>query len=275
MEIDFSDIIIKDIQSLITVYTNPGEIRHMANRPTTGISFVSRGKLTYEIHGQHYISDPGHAVLLPHQGTYDIYGIDKSESMLINFLTDPGLDNSDIYSFNLSNTGWYLNYFTQMDNLWTFKKSSYKLRCLAGLYEILAKLNDSVSSSYKPNYKFEYIRPSIDFLEANYNKSDITNEILAEKSNISTVYFRKIFTEKYNVSPMKYIMAKRIEKAQDMLRGKYSTITSIAEATGFNSINHFSRAFKSITGYTPFEYSKMCINDAQSSMDKPTGSHVL
>ena len=63
---------------------------------------------------------------------------------------------------------------------------------------------------------------------------------------------------------MKYVQIKRIEKAQDMLKSEFNTITNISEATGFNNIYHFSRTFKKITGYSPSEYSKYHIE----KMDK-------
>ena len=259
--IDFSDVVITNIHYFIAICLNTDRKQPMINRPYTGLIFVTHGRLLYEINGKSYVSDPNHALLLPRGGNYSITCIEKSESLLIDFLTEPPLDNSDIFSFNIGNNAWYLNTFFQLDNLWTFRKPCYKLRCMAGIYEILSKLNETGNISYHPNYKFEYIKPSIDYLEANYTNPNLTNDLLAEKSNISTVYFRKLFAEKYKVSPMKYVLTKRIEKAQDMLKGKYSSIASVAETTGFNSIYHFGRAFKKMTGYTPLEYSRNCIND--------------
>lgn len=252
-----SDMVIKNIQYFISIPLNRNDTKQIVNRTSMGLIFVSSGKLYYDINGKRYVSDPEHALILPQYGTYHITCVEKSESLLINFLTDPPLEIGDIISFNLGSHHGYIKYFRELDKLWTFKKPSYKLRCMAGLYDMLGRLNETKTSSYIPNYKYELIKPCIEYLEAHYNDPDLSNEQLAGKSNISTVYFRKIFTEKYGVPPMKYVRTKRIEKAQDMLRGRHSSITDIAMATGYKSFSHFSRAFKKVTGYTPSEYMQL------------------
>ena len=62
------------------------------------------------------------------------------------------------------------------------------------------------------------------------------------------------------MSPMKFVKNKRIEKAQEMLRGDEASITRIAESVGFTSINNFSRSFKGFTGYSPQEYKRISIH---------------
>jgi AraC-like DNA-binding protein len=256
--IDFSQMIIKQIHHLITIPLNQGEVRRVVIREWSGLIFASKGSLIYQIHGRRYVSDADHALFLPQGSTYEVTSSDKSTSHLINFLTDHPMDNSDLFILPVGNNTWYLNCFNQLETQWTFKKPSFLLKCMAGLYVILARLNDIESSGYIPNYRFENIKPSIDYLEANYNDPNLTNDLLAEKSNISTVYFRKIFKEKYHISPMRYVLIKRIEKAQNLLSGKYASITSVADATGFSSVQYFSRAFKNQTGCTPREYTRHC-----------------
>ena len=213
-----SDMVIKQIQYLISIPLNRNDTKQIVHRTSMGLIFVTYGKLYYDIGGKRYVSDPDHGLLLPQHGSYHITCAQKSESLLINFLTDPPLDVGDIISFNLGSRHGYIKYFHELDKLWTFKKPSYKLRCMAGLYDMLGRLNEAKTSSYIPNYKYELIKPCIDYLEAHYTDPDLSNEQLAGKSDISTVYFRKIFTEKYGVPPMQYVRTKRIEKAQDMLR---------------------------------------------------------
>ncbi|MDD5603127.1 MAG: AraC family transcriptional regulator [Eubacteriales bacterium] len=173
---------------------------------------------------------------------------------MVDFKISPPLETPEIFSFRVPNIAGLLSIYRHIDNLWTFKKQSYKLKCMAGLYEMFSLLNDTSLSPYCPGYKFEQIRPSIDYLEANYNNPEITNNMLSTKSGISTVYFRKIFTEKYGISPMKYLQIKRIEKAKDMLLSEIGSISNVSDATGFNSIYHFSRAFHNMTGYSPTEF---------------------
>lgn len=255
-DVNLTEVVIKDIYYFITINLNQNEMRSINNRGRYGLVFVSSGKLYYECNGRRYLSSPNHVLLLTQGSTYKIFCEEKSCCPLIDFETATPLNITGIYSFYLNDHAYMLRLFQQLDNLWTHKKSSYKLRCISGVYEMLARLNDLYDVQHTMDYRFEQIRPSIKYLEANYTNPELSNELLAEQSNISTVYFRKIFTEKYGISPMKYVQMKRIEKAQDMLKGFYQNVSSVAEATGFNSIYHFSRTFKDRTGHSPTEYIK-------------------
>ncbi len=251
---DISSYTITEIIYFIRIGLLKGDVVNIKDRPRTGMVFAPSGRIFYSYNGKSFVSDQNHVLILPEGGTYDLTCEKDSICPMVDFRISPPLEKPEIYSFNITNIRNILNIYNHIDNLWTFRKSSYKLKCMAGLYEIFAALNDSDSALYCPKYKYEQIMPSIDYLEANYSDPDITNELLAQRSGISTVYFRKIFTEKYGMSPMKYLHMKRIEKARDMLLSEFNTITGISEATGFNSIYNFSRAFRNVTGLAPTEY---------------------
>jgi AraC-like DNA-binding protein len=90
----------------------------------------------------------------------------------------------------------------------------------------------------------------------NYTDPFLTNEVLAGKCHVSEVYFRRIFKEKYGISPKQHIQNMRIKKAQALLRSEYMSIKAIAEMSGYASVYHFSRAFKRVSVYAPTEYIK-------------------
>lgn len=256
MKVDFSSMVILDIFYFITVNLNKGNTVQINNRERMGLTYAASGILLYNQNGKTIVSGQNNILLLPKGGTYSIYCEEKCTCPLIDFTPDPSFSISEIASFNVGSIGLVMSHFNKLDNLWTFKKSYYNLRCMSVLYEMLAELGRNNEAQYIPSYKYELIQPSINYLEANYNNPDLTNEILAEKSNISTIYFRKVFTELYGVSPMRYVQVRRIEKAKDLLKSEFNSITNISEATGFNSIHHFSRTFRKMTGYSPSEFSQ-------------------
>ena len=81
-------------------------------------------------------------------------------------------------------------------------------------------------------------------------------ETLAQSLNLSTRYFRKIFTAKYGVSPKEYIENKRWEKATTLLTTTSLTLSQIAEACGLTSAYYFSVRFKQHFGVSPSKYRK-------------------
>ena len=52
----------------------------------------------------------------------------------------------------------------------------------------------------------------------------------------------------------KYAIAQRVEYVKELLSYGEMTISEIADRTGYSSVAHLSRQFKSVTGLTPSEY---------------------
>ena len=71
---------------------------------------------------------------------------------------------------------------------------------------------------------------------------------------VSTVYFRKLFTQVYGVSPINYVKALRIKKAKEMLRSDYGSLSDVAQSLGYTSLYDFSRDFKKRVGTAPSRY---------------------
>lgn len=254
--INLSDLVIRNIHALNKVNIKISERKNRYNRERWAIAIKTNGKSMYESNGKKYFSDINHMILLPKGISYTFQCIEFGECFMIEFEAELNASNCEITCYKINNILEIITIFNRIEHLWTFKKPAYKIKCMAGLYEILAKLYEFDSVDYQLSSKFDLIKPAVNYLEEHYNDTSLTNEKLSALLGISTVYFRKIFTSIYNVSPMKYIQMIRIEKAKDMLVGDFSSITKIAENTGFSSIYHFSKSFKNLTGYTPSEFAR-------------------
>ena len=59
----------------------------------------------------------------------------------------------------------------------------------------------------------------------------------------------------FGLSPLRYLIRKRIEIAQEMLRDDRSlSVAEVARRCGFENPYYFARMFKRITGKTPSSY---------------------
>ena len=70
-------------------------------------------------------------------------------------------------------------------------------------------------------------------------------------------YARKLFIAEYKTTPLKFLLARRIEFAKQLLSRKSQVnlrINEIAESCGFADPAYFSRIFKKLTGVTPNHY---------------------
>jgi AraC-like DNA-binding protein len=77
---------------------------------------------------------------------------------------------------------------------------------------------------------------------------------LAILSGRSLSSFRRDFQAIYNMPPSHYIRQKRLEKARQLLLSTTMSVTDVCYITGFESIAHFSRLFKSNFHYSPSEF---------------------
>ena len=92
-------------------------------------------------------------------------------------------------------------------------------------------------------------------LEAIYKMNGhFTLEELGEKLNLSRKELDKVFSTVLNISPKKYIILVRINKALTALRKTNTSISEIAESVGYANQFYFAKEFKRLTGKTPTEY---------------------
>lgn len=89
-----------------------------------------------------------------------------------------------------------------------------------------------------------------------YKILEATTPIVCGWNFISTSQLCRLFRSELGMSPIEYRTSVRIKVAEGMLRGSYESITSVAEACGYESIYAFSKAFRLATGMSPTEWSK-------------------
>jgi AraC-like DNA-binding protein len=77
---------------------------------------------------------------------------------------------------------------------------------------------------------------------------------VAKAVNMSTFYFCKTFKKATGLNFTSYVSRVRIEKARNLLLNRNLRISEIAYEIGFQSLTHFNRVFKKITGQSPTEY---------------------
>jgi AraC-like DNA-binding protein len=80
------------------------------------------------------------------------------------------------------------------------------------------------------------------------------SSLLSEGLHMNYDSISALFTELEGITLEKYIIIKRLEKVKELLVYTEFTLTEIAYITGFSSINHLSRQFKDLTGFSPSHF---------------------
>lgn len=239
-----SNIIVSEIKQLFTVSSPKGRIEKIQNRKHFGLSFCTEGQITYTHNGEKTVSDVNHAVILPKGLTYTLKG-DKSGSFpVINFncVNAPFLT---IRSFPIENIRAYTNDFEKMKSLSLL--GGNQLEMMSIFYHMLHRI-------FSQNSNSSIVMPAMKYIEKNYGNPSITNKQLAQLCNISEVYFRRVFSEMYKMTPKQFLIDLRVNKAKQMLSEGCLKIGAIAEKCGFSNQYHFCRVIKEKTGLTPTDY---------------------
>lgn len=97
------------------------------------------------------------------------------------------------------------------------------------------------------------LRRTLDFIEANLSQ-DISLRQLAAVADLSPYHFARQFKAATGLAPHAFLIARRVERAKELLRRTDHPIASIAAAVGFSHQSHLNRHFNRLVGVTPARF---------------------
>lgn len=99
----------------------------------------------------------------------------------------------------------------------------------------------------------QYITDAKRYIAEHYNQ-DLTVQMIADSIGISRSYLQILFSRYGRRSIVTHINGVRIDKASYLLATTDMSVLDIALSTGYNSRQHFTRAFREHTGLSPRDY---------------------
>ncbi|MBQ8849777.1 MAG: helix-turn-helix transcriptional regulator [Clostridia bacterium] len=246
-----SELVITKVRSVSTMYSPENKRAKRTDRSRWAMIIKYEGETVYTSCGSRFLSDLNHLVLLPKGCSYEWQCTKAGYFCSVEF--DSDLTYTHPLVFSLKNGKRILNMIKELEYKRNIKKPTTELESIKDVYSIILTLIQSEPERYLPTEKQKKIAPAIEYISQNYNKS-ITNDELAERTGLSTVYFRKLFTETVGISPIAYAHELRIQKAKEMLRSDHGSLSDIAHSLGYASLFDFSRDFKKHCGIPPSKY---------------------
>ena len=98
-----------------------------------------------------------------------------------------------------------------------------------------------------------YMREALNYIEGNY-MHDISIEEIADASGLNRSYFSRIFKETFSLSPQRFLLQYRMNKAAELLKYSQLPINAVSSSVGYENQLHFSRAFRNVFNISPSEY---------------------
>ena len=111
------------------------------------------------------------------------------------------------------------------------------------------------SLSVKNGKAKELVAIAKQYMDENFDQG-ITVSEAASYVFLSQGYFTRAFRDELGISPMNYLMKKRIEKACKLLQNNEIKVSAISLQSGFSSPQRFNVAFRKQMGMTPMDYRK-------------------
>jgi YesN/AraC family two-component response regulator len=172
------------------------------------------------------------------------------------FITDVSSENIAINAFRAGAFEYFrkpVNLFSLQDTierLLTVKRTELERRRRVERLE-----SEDISSPITTDMPASLLR-AIHYIE-HHLSSAITLKALADEANVSKYYFCRLFKHHTGLSPKKFIVSRRIERAKELLNRKEDmNVSLVAMEVGFNDVSYFIRAFRKMTGTTPARLKK-------------------
>lgn len=169
-------------------------------------------------------------------------------------------DNTNFCIINLKNIrDTILHYLQNMLSEIEHKKPGHEVIC-QDLMEILIVLlgrQTNFSTMLTPVSKktSRLCGSTKRYIDTHYQEN-ITLDQLAEVCHVSKYHLAHVFTEEYGISPINYLISKRLTEAEHLLSTTDFSLSLISNTTGFSSPSYFAQIFKKQKGMSPTEFRK-------------------
>ncbi len=146
----------------------------------------------------------------------------------------------------------------QCFTLYNDKSSEREFLLSQRIYSILLTILHWVSvekASINISPQTEFMNNTINYIDNNiYSK--ITLDEIARHMNVSAYHYCRVFKKHFHITPMQYVLMKKIELSKYMLAYTHDAISTIASTLAFVDQSHFSKTFKHFEKQTPLAFRK-------------------
>lgn len=125
---------------------------------------------------------------------------------------------------------------------------------LLSLFIVLIMRNTSVIATHTTESKMSADCALIKRYIDSHFTYNFTLKELADKIFVNKYHLIHIFKKYIGMSPMNYILDKRIGEAKKLFENTDLNVSSVCKEVGFSNSNHFTQMFKKKEGMTPSQY---------------------
>lgn len=188
---------------------------------------------------------------------YVSFGVDSIFVKNIENKDDPDYDKY-IYRNVEKDKDYFIKSFDiinkEFDSNDIFSRSMANVKASEFVISLLRKYKNEfiITNDVKINKQIDYIK---NFIDNNYSE-DIKLEGLSKMAYMNKFHLISEFKQSYRVTPIDYLILKRIEVTKNLLISTNHSMEEISSIVGFNSQSYFNQVFRKKVGITPSQFRK-------------------
>ena len=124
----------------------------------------------------------------------------------------------------------------------------------ASIAALVSAANKLASDQHITQGRDERTIEIVSYIQQHY--TEVTLEELAKYCHLSVPYLSKYMKEKTGKTFQEVVREERLRRARTLLRETNQTAEAVAEAVGYENVEHFNRLFKKTYGVTPIQFKK-------------------
>ena len=242
--------------------------------PFTEIFFITSGQGTFQI-GDEIVSVKESDLILINPNCshtersvsssnpleYIVFAINNlaigiSPSTLNEDNSKDSLNTYKILNFNKKKSEILYNLNTLIKEL-EEKNLNYELACKSILTLFLIQVMRNTSSDIFITENFEKVNIECmkikNYIDSHYSEN-ITLDFLSNLTYVNKFHLVHLFTKEMGISPINYLINKRIDESKNLLITTNYSIRDISSIVGFSNSSYFSQMFKKIAGISPKDF---------------------
>lgn len=255
LNIETDELYIKDIFRVVISRLPRRFIPMGAPRENEAFVYTISGRCRYELDdGRIFEVEAGDVMFLPRGVDYSMEILsDEFRYIPCVFMlqTDEPCESTMIRPDNVA---LFDNLFHKLAKRHSITGPGQKQLRMSLLYQICAAIVQNGWRDYVPGSTRLRIENSRAYIQSHINNPRLRVAELAKKAEMSEVHFRKLFTNLYQVSPSTYILNERVNLAKELMALSELRLEDVAAQSGFSSLAHMCKVFKSVVGMTPGAY---------------------
>lgn len=188
---------------------------------------------------------------------YIVLGVDNLLLTYFNASTLMNNNNTkDLYVImHYDNKDLVLQYLDPLIKEIENKPPNYEIACKSLITLLIIFISRSYSKHFilkeEPQEKLNIECMKIkNYIDSHYSEN-ITLDFLADLTYVNKFHLVHSFTKQVGLSPINYVITKRIDEAKSLLTTTNYSIRDISSIVGFSNSSYFSQMFKKMTGEAP------------------------